>query len=828
MLRCRPSEIALAPSDIAYAKQRLALYQAAKRNKQISIPGVQHSTSPRLRRGPQRSRDEAIIHPNDHVPQSRPLPYRHRQNNQGHLLDGAADSFSSTSHSANSEESSIEEFHHGHVVNMDYKNEDRDGTNQIVSISLPSKDKICGHKNQLSHHCVTQSLDTGSAIGCKFYIISKHPLLIENLIAAEVEDVWLEPKEERVVSHNQKTELPVGINRPVISRSKSARAFLGDIPILKRTAASKLSIVHPSKDALHEHSSSRELEQTSEGTSKEVKDNTKGSKEEKQLAGHRYTAANSRDLSSQFNSLSKVRCDSFKPPSASKADFLSYSAYDLASFRPKGRSASNFSSYPNLGDFSKSRKEEEYLDQIISCKDEQIMMNPNANIAEETRTRDRVISHSHQYLFSMIPSDRSSQVATSSYYRRQTGVHSCHGSPDYANALNIPCYGRSCSSAVPGVTTALVEAHPILPQSPKFVRSYLKRPDRRNSSSGSSGASLSTRSSIVSEATSDVITRKCSPLEQIQNDCARLCRIDGKSSYRWRLFFSEPCLALEPHVHAIDAQPYSSERWRLPGTSTLRVPVNQEHKGPPSPETLSRLQAERPTRTTNGPYSSHSRRNLSDTYQPPRSTPGLTYVPHDTVPTHNSTISPKGSSRQIGDPHARSVSTGHSHHGSLVSDIRRASKLLVKESQATLKFNGQPTMKDTRRIPPSSEQFTNSTYPTLIINYSRPYPADSVEQRRTSSHGTNSIQHLRSASLQPWNSIEAQLQHKNRDDDDDDDDDNDHDDLQQMRLKLQRMEVGEPPASANTTTTVNGRVVADGRMGQTPLKKGLFDKFLRV
>lgn len=73
MLRCRPSEIVLTPYEVSQASQRLAAREAAARSSTPDSESIL-TPQPRVCRGPERSRDEALVHRFGPVPSLRPHP----------------------------------------------------------------------------------------------------------------------------------------------------------------------------------------------------------------------------------------------------------------------------------------------------------------------------------------------------------------------------------------------------------------------------------------------------------------------------------------------------------------------------------------------------------------------------------------------------------------------------------------------------------------------------------------------------------------------------------------------------------------------------------
>ena len=802
MLRCRPSEITLAPSDIAYSKHRFALQQAARGDRSTRVTDIQASTSPRIRRGPQRSRDDAVTHPHGRLAQQKKAgPSRLRSSNPVGNMDGAGEMcLSAIGSAASIEESPVDEGCYGLSV------EKYDGTAENGLGKSTRNNEGCSYafaNPDPQVHNVDQDIAEGNVNGST----SEPPLLTIKERSSKSVDEKVVKKEDKSKHQNLRTddslfqisaEMPdrtVCSPRSVMTRPRSIKARPDYLIVTKRTPSPQINLSRLSSDMNNLESPKaekeyyREYEQIkSYNTSMEANYQNEPTKSGGNPA-LTFTPTGSEgknELGRDDRILVNGR-RSHKIPSLNMNNFHSYSAHDLVSIRPRQRRTSSFKFYHNLNN------------------------SHGLDVYESALFQEEALGQSHRSNFITSYNKQCPLSSSSSRHSSYASMTHMHGPPqdipdrrsslDTTNVLNISCYGRSCSCSSPGLVGATTDNHPPLPKSPKMNRNQSRYYKRGSLPSAKNWVGFATRSSSISEAAPETVIHECSPLEQIQHYYTRVYRgCEGAVPSRWRFSISEPDQISRSNRHNKESQRLFSDPF--PASDAFTSEEKREASTSKNPEYLSS-----PSEIS---IPKGAAQNLEESEGE-----GSNYK--ETSVSKRMPVSSK-----LGRP-ASVIGTGfhfqkeaqhhYSHERQHLSRLKSSS--LPAEPSANLVRNRIISQVASTK----AETETEHSPPTQI---SEDFVADSPNSEiDISSHSlgtniTNDGSHVSSIDADsntsraiqslPWHLSDACLQQENRSDEDE----------QQMRMALQRMQL---------RAADNGH---GERMDETPPREGRIERFLRA
>ena len=802
MLRCRPSEITLAPSDIAYCKHRFALQQAAQRDRSAKITDVQASTSPRIRRGPQRSRDDAVIHPHGRLAQRyKSGPSRLRPGNPVGNLDGAGETCSfPSSPAASVEDFLVGERCHGQFIE-NYDSTVENGLGRLLRI--PKGYSYAFSNSDLQTHnadqCITEESDDDSAL--EFSLSSTRKRLPKSVVEKIIkEDKFKHQRFHRDDSLKQiSAEMPghtLYLPTPVMTRTRSFRTRPDDMVIEKQIFPPQLDPIRRPRDINDignfkaEKDVHRKYEQsTSYAMSIKACDQMEPSRNgmNPALTVTPTDLEGDYDLSRANKSIFNQR-RSHRLQSLNKYEFLSHSAHDLTAFKPRQWGTTSFKSHHNLGNFLGLATYESAILQ-------------EQGLGHSYRSSSHASSHK-QCPFSSFSSRRSSYASTSQMYGPPQDIPARRSSLDTVNVLNVSCYGRSCSCSSPGLINAITDNYPSMPKSPKLNRNQSR--DRRSESlpSGKYWTGFTSRSSFISEASPETVIHECSPLDHIQHCYARIHRgCENIMHSRWRFSLPEPdqnLLQSDRHIrepqrlfsdpmYASGAFPIEGKRDRIRSNDVVSLSSPSELSVPKC--------RNRNLEKSMGDGSSHEREPV-----------------FRKMPATNKLCRP-ASEAETSLPSDSEEQYYHSREGQQSSCLTLSS--LPPEPSSNLVRNGgisqvagtetETTIEHDLPIQRSEGFTAESSNSEINISSHSANTNTTNNGSRINSISTASDTSQATQSL-PWHLSDAHLQQENRSDEDE----------QQMRMALQRIHL-------RTAGNDHG-----DRMDETPPREGRIESYLRA
>ena len=811
MLRCRPSEITLAPSDIAYAKHRFALQQVAQRDRSANFSGVLASKAPRIRRGPQRSRDDAVVHPNNRpTQQSNPRPSRDRPRNLVGNTDGAGDVHSVTSGSGASFEELADE-----GVHLQQPIEKDDGTTERGIRRSPRNKGTFSHIN---HDAKVEAKSTGWSIAQETDYDDG-----SGLISIPNTAIWPKPEVGKAVKDEDKIQNPasnpIEISKlepgevpgytfrslkPYVPRSQSTKAIAGELAITKRAIPPQLKFLGRPRN----RSGSEDLrllnDSQFEGGLNTVSDislepyvqldSTKSHTNAKLMVA---STDHETDFKSNLDDRAIVkqsRTSRLLP--LSRFDILSHSAHDLTGSRLGQWKIASFKSLHDPDNISDTGAYKTAPIQKQACLGGKSMVSLERIIPQKLEISNLDVSYRYAYPSSSSSSSRHSSYASiSRRYGLPKSIPARRSSLDTLNVLNVSCYGRSCSCSSPSAVGA-VNNYPAVPNPPKVKKGRPLMNRKKSLSSVNSGTSSATRLSSISEAAPEAVIHLCSPLEQVQHYFARLGRSsESISPLKWELLFSEtdqrPKIAKEGsknprRLHSDPIYP-SFTPDRVDNEETRHIKSN------PKPVLLSSLSGSpfsgghyAPERAIDDdllfeqtPVATTKWANIEQ-FQP-ASAKANSFSPHTAWQRHNSIR------RQWLSYPAYQLTPSSSFNDSFLE----TEALLIVEADGASGNDHHPSSRVVDDILTGT-----SSSETDITNTSENRASD-ISTASASTQITSSL---------PWHLTDAHLQQENRSDEDE----------EQMRMALQNMQL-------RTVGNSHGE-----RMDETPPREGRIERFLRV
>ena len=567
MLRCRPSEITLAPSDIAYAKRRFALQQVARKDRSTNFSGVLANRTPRIRRGPQRSRDEAITHPHGIFTQkSSSGPGQYHVSSAIGNTDGAGDMCSPCGGSGPSLKDSTDEkdlsLHSFEKHNGAAETERRISTSNVAhSPNLDQNAKAKAYNTDLSVMRETDDRNE-SGLTSDAHEISSPKATIdgkgksESTIHCPSPHYALSP----IFGSAEVSEHASSSTKIYVPRSNSTKTLCSELFIAKRAIPPQLRFLgRPSTN----NSSGKVEDFQIVGESSSTSDVSDESRARMNLSGKNKNSlpmTTCADHAAKYKhsqgdtAFARERSASRRAP-VDKFAISSHSNYDFTALRLSQCKAASYNSL-HCPEFildptpcgMNLKQKQRYLKG-------QNQTSAGLILPQGSRTGSLEANFHHDYPPSCPSSRHSSYASISNRYGLPRYIPARRSSLDTLNATNVSSYGRSCSCSSPNVLDANADVCSSVPNPPRVNRNRTLKNNQRSSSSAGSRSSSVTRLSSISEAPPEALIHLCSPLEQIQHYCVKL----GRNSESISQLKTKPCFS--------EADRYSVKAKEEPGKS---------------------------------------------------------------------------------------------------------------------------------------------------------------------------------------------------------------------------------------------------------------------